>query len=247
MVDDRHPERISVAHGLAHHARVHDRQAVIGNGDRSGAFHGADLRQLLALAAFGDGADRENIDRGIAAGAFHDETRHRRAVVDRNRVRHAADGGESTRRRCPGAALNRFGVLDARFPQVDVNIDKPRRYNVPGGVENLGFADFETRLHGSDQPVLDEHIALRVKTRFRVDYAAVFDQQTTHMALETDRGKRALGAACRQRSSETETVISTPRTPARAPPCAPPRRFRPDAGSPSAGSRPLPRKAPSPD
>ena len=27
------------------------------------------------------------------------------------------------------------------------------------------FADFETRLHGGDQPVLDEHIALRVKTR----------------------------------------------------------------------------------
>lgn len=57
MLDEELIEHADVAHGAEAHAGVGDAVAIVGEGDRSGTDHGADLGERLSLALAGDGAD----------------------------------------------------------------------------------------------------------------------------------------------------------------------------------------------
>ena len=137
VIDDRQIERLRELHRAPHHARVHHRPAVVGDGDNAGRFHGADGGQFLAGAAFGDGADREDVDHRAAARPLHDVAGHGGAVVHRLGVGHAADGGEAAGRRGARAGLDGFGVLEARLAQVHVHVDEAGRHDQAGGIEHL--------------------------------------------------------------------------------------------------------------
>jgi len=50
VLDDRQIVGAGELHGAAHDASAHHRQAIIGNGDRSGRLHGADGGKLFAGA-----------------------------------------------------------------------------------------------------------------------------------------------------------------------------------------------------
>ena len=92
MIDHRQIERARQFHRAAHHAGVHHRPAVVRDRDDAGLAHGTDGGKFLAEAALRDRADREHIDAGHFARALHDVAGNSRAVVHRQRVRHAADG-----------------------------------------------------------------------------------------------------------------------------------------------------------
>ena len=153
VVDHRQPERARILHCPPHHARIHDRHAVVGNGHGTGFLHGADLGQLLAFAAFGDGANWEDVDDRVPPRPFHDEAGDGGAVVDRDRVRHATDGAEPSRGGRPRSRLDRFGMLDAGLAQVDVNVDEPRSDDTAGGVMDFRVWGFDLFFDGRDQSV----------------------------------------------------------------------------------------------
>ena len=89
------------------------------------------------------------------ARTLHDVAGHRVAVVHRDRIRHAADGGEAARRRGFAAGLDGFGMLDARLAQMHVHVDEARRYDLPGCIENLRAFGRQVFADGSDQAVFD--------------------------------------------------------------------------------------------
>ena len=94
------------------------------------------------------------------AGALHDVAGDGGAVVDRQRVRHAADGGESARRRRARAGFDGLGVLDARLAQMHVHVDEAGRDDRAGGIEHCdGIGDRSRPVPiGFDPAVADQHI-----------------------------------------------------------------------------------------
>ena len=159
MIDDGQVEGAGEFHSAAHHARVHHRAAIVGDGHHTRGFHGADGRQLFARAVFGDGADGEDVSHGKLAGAFDDVAGDGGIVVHRQRVGHAADGGEAAGGRGARAGLDGFGVLEARLAQVHVHVDEAGSYDQAGGIEDLRAArGFEIGADGGDDAVANENI-----------------------------------------------------------------------------------------
>ena len=137
VLDDRQSVGAGELHGAAHDAGVHHRQPVIGNGHRSSGFHGADGGQFFAGASLGDGADGEHVHRRQPPCALHDVTGDGGTVVHRLGVGHGADGCEPAGRRRARAALDGFGVLEARLAQVDMHVDEAGGHYQAGGIEDF--------------------------------------------------------------------------------------------------------------
>src|SRR5579859_4462267 len=95
MLDDGQIERAAVVHHLAREFCRGDGFAVVANGDDAGLLHGGDFRDGFAFAADAGGADGPNAHAGSGFGAIENKARDAGVVVDRFRVRHAADGGEA--------------------------------------------------------------------------------------------------------------------------------------------------------
>ena len=70
-------------------------------------------------------------------GAIHNEARHRRIVVHRLRVRHAAHRGKSAPRRGARPCFDSLGIFLPGFAQVHMQIDKSRRDNQSAGIKNF--------------------------------------------------------------------------------------------------------------
>ena len=185
-------------HGAPHHARIHHRAAVVRDSHDARVLHGADGGQFLAGAVLGDGPDGKDVHHGMLAGALDDVAGDGGIVVHRQRVGHAADGGEAARRRRARAGLDGFGMLDARLAQMHVHVDEaraprparwhrtPRRLRVkirrpPGcGLRRCAHRPSCDRSDVGDVAVLNERGACRIRStrpfgneqRFRSHYPA---------------------------------------------------------------------------
>ncbi len=129
-------EHPAIFQGAAHDLGADDRRAVVGEGDRAAFDQAADLGQLRALAALGDGADGKDVGVAGPLGLQIDELGRRLAVEGRLGVGHAGhrrDAAGQRRRRAGGDGLV---LLAARLAQVDVHVDQARADDLAGGVDH---------------------------------------------------------------------------------------------------------------
>ena len=107
---------------------------------RSGAVHQAELGELLARQALGDGADRHDVDQPGRASEVEDPFGGLGGVGHRAGVGHGQDRGEATDG-CRGrAAGDRLGILATGLAQVGVQVDQAGQRHQPVGVEDVGAA-----------------------------------------------------------------------------------------------------------
>jgi hypothetical protein len=108
---------------------------------------------------------------------LEDELRDTGVVVDRIRVRHARDGGESARDRRRGTAGDRFFMLLPGLAQVHVNVDEARRDDPAArDLEYLGAIDRKVLPDALDLPVFNQHIEFAVPAVGGIDHAPVLQQ-----------------------------------------------------------------------
>ena len=91
-------------------------------------------------------------------GAFDDVAGDRGVIVHRQRIRHAADGGESSGGRGARAGLDGFGMLDARLAQVHVHVDETGRHDQAGGIEDFRAGGFEIRADRGNDAIANEDV-----------------------------------------------------------------------------------------
>ena len=180
MIDHGKAEGSRGFHGAPHHARIHHRPAVVGNGDDARLLHQSDGGKFFAGAVLGDGADGKHVHDGVALGALDDVAGDGGVVVDGRRVGHAADGGESTGGGGARAALDGLGVFEAGLAQMDVHVDEAGRDDQSGGVEFGGAGGIDVLADGGNAAVFDGDVADRVQTTGRVHHAAVANDQFRH-------------------------------------------------------------------
>ena len=86
--------------------------------------HLADLRELLALFAHGDGTDRTHFRQIYLFGTLDDIAHDRRVIADGRSVRHTADLRKTAPDRRRAAAGNILFILETGFAQMHVHIDE---------------------------------------------------------------------------------------------------------------------------
>ena len=183
VVNHREIERLGQLHGAAHHARIHYRAAVIRDSHDACVLHGADGGELFAGAVLGDRPDGEDVHHGVLAGALDDVAGDGGIIVHRQRVGHAADGGEAAGRRGAGAGLDGFGMLDARLAQMHVHVDQPGRHHQSGGIEYLGTFRVKILADCLDAAVVDAHIGRTFVAGRGVDDVAVLNDESRHVVI----------------------------------------------------------------
>ena len=133
-------ERLDVFEGAAHQHGIVDADAVVGEDADLGAGvgHGAELGELLAREAHGDGADGADVHpAGGAAQAvdlFHDAGGVGHGVA----VGHGVHGGVAAQGCGAGAGLHGFGVFAAGFAQVGVDVHHAGKCHQAGGLDDGG-------------------------------------------------------------------------------------------------------------
>ena len=132
MLKDGDPEGLRVLEQAPHERRIVDRVSIVGDRDRARLDEAADFGHLLAGEAERGGGHGAHARPalslpGPAPRLFPHEADRGGVVERRIRVRHRPDRREAARRRGLRARADRLLVLGARFPQVDVHVDQPRR------------------------------------------------------------------------------------------------------------------------
>ena len=145
-----------IENGEAHHARVFDGSAhqlvildaspIIGDRDDTGLPKRTDRRQFLAHQAFRNRAGGQHVDARHFGRAILDPGDGARTVRDGRRIRHADDGGESTRRRRPRAGLDRLLPAEPGLSKMDVEIDQPRADDEIAGINLIRLRVRELRV-----------------------------------------------------------------------------------------------------
>ena len=134
------------------------------------------------LQPLGDGPDGEDVGRAIAPRPVEDEVRDRLVVVDRGRVRHAADAGEAAPDRRAGPRPDRLDVLPARLPQMHVQVHEPRTDHLAPSVQHpvrrRARSARTRRRERRDPSILDEQILHRVPPARRIDDPPAFNQDS---------------------------------------------------------------------
>lgn len=140
VLGDDAAEGLHVLQGAAHDHRVVDALAVVGeDGDARGrVVHRAELGELLALQADGDGADGLHVAVAVLAAQAPDLLDDARGVGDREGVGHGEHRGVAAARGGPGAGQDGLGVLAARLAQMGVEVDQAGEQDLPVGLDHLG-------------------------------------------------------------------------------------------------------------
>src|SRR5207302_9100763 len=109
-------------------------RAFVGEGDGAALDEAADLGQLGALAALGDGADGEDVGVAGPLRLEVDELGGRLAVEGRLGVGHAGDRGDAAGEGGGGAGGDGLVLLAAGLAEVDVHVDQAGADDLAGGV-----------------------------------------------------------------------------------------------------------------
>src|SRR5215475_14950820 len=97
MIDYSEIEIARIFQRAPHDSRIGHGLPVVADRYYAGRLHLTDLGQLFAFRSLSDRADWKDVGEFRRAALFDDEASDRRIVVDRLRVRHAADGRETAR------------------------------------------------------------------------------------------------------------------------------------------------------
>ena len=227
--DHRRIDQRRILEHPPHHPCVHDRRAVVAEGDRSGVAQRDHLRHHLAREPARRRRDRPDPRERFLLRAIEDVHRDRRVVVDRIRVRHAGNLGEAARDGGGTPAAEILLVLLAGRAQMGVQIDEPRDDPGAGCLEDLGPVGRELRSDRRDAAVLDQTVEGIVAVLTGIEQAAPADEDARH------RLTPPLPLAPRGSRSRPPCDPAPP--PGRAAPCGARRRCGPDRGSRSADGR----------
>ncbi len=147
-----------VLEGAPHHLRVGDAVAVVGEDAHAEVVQLAERRELHARAALGDAPGDVHLARDPPA-SFEHSLHHGRVVERRIGVRHAHDRRATAERRGASTTFHRLGVLAARFPEVHLQVDEPRRDDASLRVEHgCPGARCEAAADLADHAVDDAHV-----------------------------------------------------------------------------------------
>ena len=137
VLGDDAVERLHVLQRAAHDHRVVDALAVVGEDPDAGGgvVHRAQLGELLALQADGDGADRLHVAVAGLPAEPPDLLDDAGGVGDREGVGHGVDGGVAAEGGGAGAGEDGLGVLAAGLAQVGVEVDQAGQQDLPVGVD----------------------------------------------------------------------------------------------------------------
>ncbi len=183
VLGDDTVEGLHVLQRAAHHHRVVDALAVVGEDPDAGRglVHGAELGELLALQADGDGADRLDVAVAGLLAQPPDLLDHTGGVGHREGVGHRVDGGEAALGGGAGAGEDGLGVLTAGLAQVGVQVDQAGQDDQPGGVDLDVRRGVQGGADRRDRTV-DEVEVLRSAA----EDLGVADQVGGHLALSTE-------------------------------------------------------------
>ena len=177
-------EVIGVLHRQPEQVRIGDRLAVVGNRDDAGFLHPADLRHLHAGEPLGDRADRVNVHAAaLRLGLLDDVARHRRVVVDRLGVGHAADRREAAVRRRARAGDDILFVFLTGVAQMAVHVDEARRDDLARRVVDLCLRIGQILADRRDFAIRNQNIRHLVHTVGRVNHTAAANQQLFHQTF----------------------------------------------------------------
>ena len=157
VLGDHAVERLDVLERAAHQQRVGHAEAVVGEDPDAGGGvgHRAQLRQLLAAEADGDGANRADVDVAGLLAQPPDLLDHARGVGHRLGVGHRVHGGVAAEGGGAGAGLHRLGVLPARLAQVRVQVDQAGQRDQAARVEHGRAGRGQAAADGRDHAVPD--------------------------------------------------------------------------------------------
>lgn len=193
MLDEERVEHGRVLHGPQADAGLGDAVAVVGDGDRAGAEHQADLGEFLAGAGLGDRADGVDLAGG-GAGLAADEFDLGVGVEGRDGVGHAGDGGEAARDRGRAAGLDGLAFLLAGLAEVDVHVDQAGADDSVFGVDGaVGGGAVEALADGGDLAVAEGQIGGFVAVGRGVDDAGAGDEDGGHGGRIMGGGNREQG------------------------------------------------------
>ncbi len=200
VLGDDAVEGLHVLQRAAHDDRVVHALAVVGEDPdvRRGLVHRAELGELLALQADGDGADRLHV--AVAGGLAEppDLLDHARGVRDGEGVGHRVDGGEAAPGRRLGAGQHGLGVLAAGLAQVGVQVHQAGQDDQAVGVDVDVGLDVEAGADRLDDAVGDVDV---------LRDAAVEDLGVADQVADHDVGSLA-GRAHRAASLESVRTAS---------------------------------------
>jgi hypothetical protein len=177
VAHDGHAEALRVVHRETHHARVRHGPTVVGEGDRAGGDHVADLRERTPFLPRRDRADRVHAHRAVADGALHEEADRGTLVRHRLGVRHRAHGREPAMRRGTGARVHGLLVLAPGLAQVRVRVHEARKHDLLRAFDRLALGDLQVLPDLDDPAVTDDHVGDEIEARGRVDDAPSPKQQ----------------------------------------------------------------------
>ena len=180
VTKDRLVEHQAIFERAAHQLRIFDTRAVVAAGDRAAFEEDSEFRELFALATLADAAHRVNVAVAGARGEFANKNDRRRSIDRRIRVRRAGDRRKAAGDRGERSGRDRFRVFAARFAEVDVHVDQPRRDDFIGRVD---FGGVFRRLRSGfgaergDFAVDDQEVGDLVEVLRRVDDASVLNKK----------------------------------------------------------------------
>ena len=126
VLGEDHAELARPAEGQPQHVAVLDPVAVVGEEADAERGHLGERRDALARPA--DGHRPRDGDVGAGAPATGEDVAHGRGRVDRRLgVRHGDDGRVTAEGRGARPGIDGLRRLASRFPQMGVEVDKPRR------------------------------------------------------------------------------------------------------------------------
>ena len=180
VLADRRDERVAVArvgHGAAHGQRVGDRKRPVAEGDGAGLREEPDLRDLVAHEALGQRGRGEDANLRVVARAAQDEVDHGGIVDGRIGVRAHDEAGDAARRGGGAGARDRLAMLGARLADEAAHVDKARRDDVAGAIDDAGLGGNGIARDGGadpgDEPVDRDEPAPRLGLTLRVDEPGV--------------------------------------------------------------------------
>ena len=114
---------------------------------------------------------------------FNDIARHRRIVIDRLGVGHAADRRKTAVRRRARAGNDIFLVFLTGIAQMAVHVDKARRDDLARRVVNRRALGRKPLADGRNFSIFNQHVCNPIQTVGRVDHTAAPNQKLFHHAF----------------------------------------------------------------
>ena len=119
-----------------------------------------------------DCANGKDIHACHCARLLHDIAGHGSTVIDRNRVRHAADCREPPGSGGAATGFNGFSVFDTRFSKMHVHIDEARGYDRSGGIEMNRVLIAQASAYRFNMPVANHDVGQRIAPGGGVDHSS---------------------------------------------------------------------------